>query len=187
MLTYRALRLHLLGENETAREVSRESLQIAEDVGDRAAQAYALTTLGHALAELGDNGATDAYRKALEIRRELDQPNLATEPQAGLASLAVATADPEQAKSHIDTILDYLETGDLDGTLEPLRVYVTCVQVLLALKDDRAAEVVERANLVLHRQAYRIHEQALESLFFTSVYATLIQELQNATKKDRSL
>jgi hypothetical protein len=108
----------------------------------------------------------------------LDQLNLATEPQAGLANLALLGDDLEAARTWLAAILDYLETGKLDGTLEPLRVYLTCVQVLQALKDERAATLLDSANLMLHQQAYRIQEPDLKEKFFASPYAAAIQALQ---------
>ena len=185
VLTYRALRLHRLGENEAARDVSREALQVAEDVGDRSAQAYALMTLGHALSVLdGSNGAAEAYQKALEIRQEMDQLNLAAEAHAGLANLALAAYDLEQAKSHVDFVLDYLETGNLDGAFEPLRVYLTCIRILRTLDDARADDILDIANFKLHQQAYQINDQELRSSFLSSEYASTIQELQNKHKNN---
>jgi tetratricopeptide (TPR) repeat protein len=184
VLAYSALRLHRLSKNEAARDTSKEALQIAIDTGDRAAQAYALTTLGHALAGLSVlDDATRAYQEALTIRQELDQHNFATEPQAGLAALSLSNGNFDEAKSQIDAILNYLDSGGkLDGTLEPLRVYVTCEQVLQALKDDRANDVLERANLELHKQAYRIQDQTLKDMFFATEYAVVIKRLMDGSK-----
>jgi len=181
VLAYRALCHHRLGENETARDVSCEALRIAEDVGDRAAQAYALMTLGHALSVLdGSSGAAEAYHKALEIRREMDQQNLAAEAHASLANLSLAGNDLAKMKSHVEFVLDYLETGNLDGAFEPLRVYLTCIQVLRTLEDARADAVLDIANFKLHQQAYQIDDPGLKSSFLSSEYARAIQELQNS-------
>ena len=179
VLAYQALRLHRLGENKAAQAISYEALKIAEKAGSRAETAYALTTLAHAELELGSNiAAADSYRKAFEIRQELNQHSLAAEVQAGLARLSLATNDLELAKTHIDTLLTYLETGNLKGTLEPLRVYVTCVQILQYLQDERATEILDRAYLILHQQAFRIQEQELKEKFFASLYANTIQALK---------
>ena len=181
VLAYRALRLHRLGENEAARDVSREALRVAEDVGERSAQAYALMTLGHALIRLDDPaGAADAYQKSLQIRLEMDQQNLAAEAHAGLADLSLAGGDLEGAKSHVGFILDYLETGNLDGAFEPLRVYLTCIRVLRSLEDARADAVLDIANFKLHQQAYQIDDPALKSSYLSSEYARGIQEFQNS-------
>ncbi len=179
VLAYQALRLHRLGDNKTARDISQEALKIAEKSGSRAEMANALTTLAHAELELGCNiEAAASYHKALDIRQELDQLNLAAEVRAGLARLSLATDDLQLAKTQIDSILAYLETGDLAGSLEPLGVYVTCVQVLQTLQDDRATELLNQAHLTLHQQAYRIQEQELKEKFFISPYATAIQNLK---------
>jgi adenylate cyclase len=187
VLSYRGLLLHRLGDDEAARDTSREALRIATETGDRATQAYALTHLGHALAALGAaEEATDAYRQAVDIRLELDQPNLATEARAGLARLAlVAGASVSasgqglaQARDHVQAILDYLKTGTLDGALEPFRVYLTCVQVLRAMHDPRAKELLAQAHLLLHRQAVQIPDPVLQHTFLASEHATAIHKNQ---------
>ena len=186
-LAYCALRQHLLGESKAAEAASRESLRIAENVGDRAAQAYALTTLGHALAALDSREeAFDAYQGALEIRLGLEQLDLACEAYAGLASLAVANGDVERAKLYVDAILDHLEAGKLDGTLEPLRVYGTCVEVLRALNDARADDVLDEATLLLHQQAFRVHDEALKRTFFASEHAAAIQALRDTPSSGKA-
>jgi len=138
-------------------------------------------TLGHALTVLDDPaGAAEAYQQSLEIRLELDQQNLAAEAHAGLADLALAAGDSEKAKTHVEFILDYLESGNLDGAFEPLRVYLTCIQVLRALEDARADAVLDIANFKLHQQAYQIDDPALKSSYLSSEYARGIQEFQNS-------
>ncbi len=179
VLSYRGLLLHRLGDNEAARDTSREALRIATETGDRATQAYALTHLGHALAELGaTEEAADAYRQAVEIRLALDQANLATEAQAGLARLALAADRVSQAQAHAQAILDYLETGTLDGVLEPFRVFCTCVRVLRAAQDRRAEALLNQAHLRLHRQAARIGDEALKRTFLASEHAAALHEVR---------
>jgi tetratricopeptide (TPR) repeat protein len=179
VLVYDALRLHHLGEDEAARDTSQEALMFAENVGDLAAQASALTILGHALTALDAfENALQAYQRALDIRNELDQNNLATEPLAGLAQLSLIRGDMANAMSYVEDLLLCLNVGRLDGTLEPLRVFVICVQVLQTQQDDRAAEILDRAILVLNQQAYRIREPALKEKFFASQYAVSLQDFK---------
>ena len=106
--------------------------------------------------------------------------HLAAEAHAGLANLSLAANDLARAESHVDMILDYLETGNLDGAFEPLRVYLTCIRVLRALEDARADNVLDIANFKLHQQAYQIDDPELKSSYLNSEYASAIQELQNS-------
>jgi hypothetical protein len=50
-----------------------------------------------------------------------------------------------EAQAHVEEILTALEAHTLDGTDEPLRVYLTCVQVLAAHDDPRAPAALEAA------------------------------------------
>jgi tetratricopeptide (TPR) repeat protein len=178
VLAYRGLLYHRLGDDEAARKTSEEAARIAEAVGDRATQACALTHLGHALAALeSPDGATDAYRQALEIRQELDQLNLAMEARAGLARVSLAQGDVVGAQAQVAEVSDYLETGTLDGAIEPFRVYLTCVQVLDAAQDPRAAEIKRRARQRLGEQAAGIRDRKLRESFLSSAYASAFRDL----------
>ncbi len=156
VLVYLGLLLHHQGQDEAARACSQEALSIAEMLEDRPNQGYALTHLGHALVELGDwQGAADAYRSALTVRRELQDENLAIETLAGLARVALGRA--QLAQAHVEEILTYLQSNPaLQGTFEPLRVYLTCYQVLRANADPRTAGLLATAYEQLQNRAARI-------------------------------
>lgn len=51
------------------------------------------------------------------------------------------------------SILDHLDGGSLDGTEQPFRVYLTCIQVLGALGDQRAPTLLGHAVDDLLRRA----------------------------------
>ena len=83
----------------------------------------------------------------------MGQHNLATEPQAGLARIALAWGDPALARSHVEAILSHLETGTLDGAEEAPRVYLTCYRVLEAAHDRRADDILTAAHDLIERRA----------------------------------
>ncbi len=167
-----ALLSHHQGDNETALVYSRQALRIAEEIGDRENQGFALVHLGHSQAGLGRWAeAGDAYRRALTLRQELGQHNLALETQAGLARVSLTQGDLLQARKHVQPILEHLETGWLDGTDEPFRVYLTCYQVLLASNDSRATELLCTAYRLLQGQAEKIQDEALRRSFLGNVAA----------------
>jgi adenylate cyclase len=194
VLAYRGLLAHRLGDDEGARAFSEQSLRIAKEVGERATQAYALTHLGHALAKLGaGEEAANAYQRALALRRELGQPNLAMEPLAGLAHLALVERDLPQALSRVDEILDTIKTSTpamgpghgLDGTLEPFRVYVTCCNVLGAAQDPRTEAVLRDALQLLEEQAARIGDEELRHTFLSIEYAMALSEAAAESQRAR--
>ena len=172
VLAYFGLLSHYLGEDETAREYSQQALQLAQEVGDRSRQGMAWMMLGHALLGLGRlEDAAEAYHNSVALRRELDQPNLAMEPLAGLARVALAQEDPMQAQAHVEEILSHLETGTLDGTTAPFQVYLTCYRVLRANHDLRAQEVLATAYHLLHERAARITDEEMRRSFLKNVAA----------------
>jgi len=163
---------HHLGDHEAAREYCGQAQALlagAEVVGE---QASALTLLGHALLGLGQLAeAGDAYQQALTLRKELVQPYRATEALAGLARASLAQGNRAQAQLHIEEILSYLETGTLDGTDEPARVYLTCFRVLRANGDPRADDILEEGYQFLQKRAAKISDEEERRSFLESIAA----------------
>jgi DNA-binding SARP family transcriptional activator len=176
-----ALLYHQQGKDQTACEYARCALIIDRSAGHRYRQAFTLARLGHALTGLGQlEDADAAYQEALDLRRETGQSHLAPEPLAGLARVALLRRDLETALSHVEAILSHLETGSVDGTDEPLRIYLTCYRVLKANDDRRAQEVLEEAHNLLQERAVKIDDEALRHSFLENVAAhrELVSEWQ---------
>jgi Tfp pilus assembly protein PilF len=175
-----ALLHHQLGEDERAEHYARRALEIHRRTFGPERPALALTRLGHAMVGLGklEDGRA-AYQEALDLRRELGQAHLATEPLAGLARVALAQGDLAGAKTCVDEILSHLEKGTpgsgaghpLDGTDEPLRILLTCYQVLRAFGNSRADEVLAEAYRLLQERAAKIDDKALRRSYLENVRA----------------
>ena len=135
------------GNYQTALEYAERGLKIAHEFHTSPWIAWSLTYQGHAQAGLGLVAeAESSYQQALEIRRELGQPALACEPLAGLARLALAHGVLPKSVEYVEPILAHLAGGGtLDGVDEPLRVELTCVQVLQAAGDERFRAILEQA------------------------------------------
>jgi class 3 adenylate cyclase/tetratricopeptide (TPR) repeat protein len=167
-----ALVAHRLGHDEKAKEVAMRAAQISLKTDKAELQAHTSLALGHALAGLGDlPAAADAYRHAYDTYRQATWRNAPMEALAGLARVALAQGDPAQALVYVEEILDHLETGTLDGTFEPFRIYLTCVRVLEAVDDDRAGEVRRTAQRLLHERAATIEDEQLRRSFLENVPA----------------
>jgi tetratricopeptide (TPR) repeat protein len=160
-----------VGDYETAISSAQQALRLAREAHDRSAEAWALTNLGHSLTGGGDlAGAAEAYQAALDIRTELTQPALATEPGAGLARLALARGEMTAALAQIESILSHLGSGgSLDGTDEPLRVYLSCYSVLAAGADERAQAVLQTAYGLLQARAGAINDEAARQSYLQNV------------------
>jgi predicted ATPase len=163
---------HTLGDDEAARGYALEMLRITQEIGHRSNQGYALNNLGHALAGLERLAeAADIYRQAVALRHELGEHFLAMESLAGLARVLTAEGKPVEARAAVDEILAYLQTGSLDGTDEPLRIYLTCYHVLKAEKDPRAQEILTTAYELLQQWANRITDEDLRRSLLKNVRA----------------
>jgi tetratricopeptide (TPR) repeat protein len=169
---------HHLGEDREAEVYGRQALELAQELGDRYVESFTLAYLGHALA--GQERwpeAAEAYCRSMTIRRELDVPNLAIESLAGLTRVSLHSGDVAGALAQAEEILSYLTAESplagsfhtLDGTEEPLLVYLTCYRVLSATRDPRAGEVLAVAYRLLQERAAGITDEALRRAFVEDV------------------
>jgi len=168
-----------LGEDQAAREYSQRALEIAQELGAREFEASAVTHLGHALAGLGHLAeATAAYRQSLALRHDLGQPHLATEPKAGLARVCLIQENPSEAQALVEEILGHLESHTLEGTEEPIRVYLTCYRVLAANQDPRAGELLNTAYNLLQARAAQMNDEGMRCSYLENVSAhrEIVQE-----------
>jgi tetratricopeptide (TPR) repeat protein len=162
---------HCLGDDETAREYGQRGLDVAERCGSLWYQAWASVVLGHALAGLAQFvGAIEAYRRAVALYREMHLSHWAANPLAGLARVALARGDRTEALIHAQELAEYLQAHPKVGsTEEPLLVYLTCHNVLRAVDDPRAAEVLQAAYLLLQERADTIEDEALRRSYLENV------------------
>ena len=135
------------------------------------AAAEGLIWLGHAWLGLNQpQKAEEAYRESLAIRHQLNQPQQAMGGKAGLARAAVALGNLPMALAQVNEILSYLDQGgNLQRTWEPLRIYLTCYQVLRLAADSRAEATLEVAYNLLQEQALRISDPTYRSRFLENV------------------
>lgn len=148
-----------------------QGLNMFKKIGDRSAEAWSLTYLGHA--NLGSSDfkkAMAAYQKALEIRRSLEQHSLAMEPLAGMAQVELTKGNVAAALIFVKEILLHLtEGGNLEGTEEPLRIYLTVYLTLVKNHDPHANQVLKDAHSLLREQAMKIKEQTHKDMFIQNV------------------
>jgi tetratricopeptide (TPR) repeat protein len=164
-----SLVFHALGDHKAARDIALQALENGP-VDYHLGQGDSALALGHALAGLGDRtGASAAYQQALDRYRQSGFLNRPAEALAGLARLALEQGDPAQALDHVEEILDHLQSHTLDGTYEPLRIYLTCCRVLKAHDDAHATEVLRTACRLLEERSARIDDEGLRRSFLENV------------------
>jgi predicted ATPase/class 3 adenylate cyclase len=158
------------GSGEEAYERLRAALEIARKVGYRENESKILSKFGRAALTLGRlEEAAAAYEAALAIRIELQQPTQQMEARAGLADVALAQGDPVRALGQVEPILAFLETGSLEGVLDPFEIYLTLYETLRANGDDRADGVLATAHSQLQQRAGQIGDQAMRRAYLEKV------------------
>lgn len=183
---------HHLGDDQTALQICDSALEISAQFNHPKYLGRALSQSGRALAGLEKyQQAEKQYRGAIEKFSEVDQHNLSMEPQAGLSSVFLAADELTVALTHIEQILDHLRaakssTGEqsdqvgavpgLEGTRDPMWVYLVCCQVLTALQDPRGEKILQSAQLLINQQASKIANPDLHFSFLNNVKVN--QEIQ---------
>jgi tetratricopeptide (TPR) repeat protein len=156
--TYNLLNLSRVAEvqrkADEAVTYALDAMQLSKIAGDKTAEAWAHLYLGYAyLLKVQFEEAKTAFECALNIRRELGQSSLATEPMAGLIQLALQVNDISNAQESVEELIVHLyDEVFLDGAEEPLRVYLACYQVLKRVEDPRSNEILDKAMQLLEAQ-----------------------------------
>lgn len=154
------------GDAASAERYGQRALAISRAIQERHCIGLALTQLGHVAA--GDNRLDDAhqmYRQAIELRNEIGPAHENMAPQAGLAKIALRQKNLDQAKACLDPLLKQLSSHRSGGRPVPIGVYLACFEVLQALRDPRAAELLEEAHTQLEEQAALIPDDGQRQHF----------------------
>jgi tetratricopeptide (TPR) repeat protein len=165
------------GEVQRALTHARRALTFLDDLGEVADHGWlpyhhvlAHLVMGQALARLGDAaGSIRAFQRGFDVDLKAGPRGTYTEVRAGLARVYLERGELEDALSQVVYILRYLEHGHLHGTMEPLRVYLTCYRVLAAGGDPRAPDMLAEGHALLQERAAKIHDAALRRSYLERV------------------
>ena len=82
----------------------------------------------------------------------------------------MAQDDLHSALDYVAQIMSYLDDGgSLDGTWEPLRLYLTCYKVLHLAGDARADEILLMAHQKLQKWASMIPDAETRHMYLENV------------------
>jgi tetratricopeptide (TPR) repeat protein len=138
----------------------RDGLAQTQSLQDQANEAKAYTLLGTILMHKEDYvEAAVAYETAVSLRRELEQPHLLVEAQAGQFYCQQALGQPPD-DNEVSQLVDTLMASPLNGILMPGQLYHTIWQLLLAQKNPRAAELRQHGANFLQQVAAPLPEPA---------------------------
>ena len=141
---------------------AQRALDISESLHSRWRKSEASLALGWALQYAGQSAAAEAaYRNALALRIELRTAHLTVEPVAGLAQLLLCRSETTTALEHIEPLLERLiENPQLEGTRQPFAIYLTCYDVLTAVGDARAPDILGSARRLLRARVDQLRDPA---------------------------
>ncbi len=134
---------------------STQAMQLAEELKDRDLQAVLHSVRAHAHVALRElDEAAACYQASLALFREIGRTTMPPEPIAGLARIALARGDIEGAMTAIGEVIAHVDGGgSIDGTEDPLWIYLTCHDVLAAAGSPRAWEFLTTAHGLLRERA----------------------------------
>lgn len=177
-MIYPGILRHLLGDKKTAKKYCQQAIDLMKNHANHMPRADGLIVQGFALSAEGNfQEAERAFQDAVTAGKETQRSRHAMEALAGLAGVAMAREKPNQAMNYVEEILDYLEIETpamghpLDGTIEPLRIYLTCYQVLKASQDPRSEEILKEAYDLLQKRAAKISDEQLRRCFLNNLAA----------------
>ncbi|MEJ2211116.1 MAG: tetratricopeptide repeat protein, partial [Anaerolineae bacterium] len=138
--------LHDSGDPTAARQMLEQVCTLTHAVGDKRVEGYAWTFLGLVLEDQAEWDAADtAYRTGLALRREVGLHALAVDALSGLARVASARKEHEQAVQNADQVLAWLQEHGPDGVGDPCLAYMGAYQALLAAGEIERGQAALRA------------------------------------------
>ena len=139
-----------------------QALAIVRGIGSTLLEGYVLTALCDALEGLGrSSDAVEAGKKAIQLREEGSQIRLALDSRAACARSLQSQGDVSAAEKQVKGILAYLDSGkSLMGTDHPVRIYLTCEQVLSSAGNTRARDMLSAGYALLMTRAAKITDEA---------------------------
>ena len=116
-----------------------KAFEFSNTLGERAAAGWAYFCSGHAhLIKENFDAAEQAFSKSIEIRTQINAPILAMEARSGLCEAFLRSGDLLSAQSEADQLARYIEENKtLEGMEEPLRVFLSVLNVFDKTKDPR--------------------------------------------------
>jgi len=177
------------GEAQVALQYARQARELTAKIGERVGEAWSLFYMGQALLQHGDiMVARDAFQASINIREDFDQSGLAIEVVAGLLQAALAEKDLVETGDQLEKILSYLEDGGtLEGTEEPLRIFLTCYQALVKMKDPRSSKILREAAQLLEVQVSKFPDEEARRRYVENVPWRLAIQQAWITAQQRSV
>ncbi len=181
---------HLAGRQDEALAVLQDVRTVAENHRDRRGLAVIWTRLGYCHEATGHlDEAVNAYRKGQDFHCQMEQVSHSMNGLAGEARLAFGHGDLPTAQRLVSSILAYVEDHQLEETIESVRVYLTCTDILTNTADPRAETLLRTVHAQLQRRRRTIQSAHLQQTFWQipehQAVQAHIERLGRRANKDR--
>lgn len=158
-------------ESQMAVKYSQQANELSLKIGERSGEAWSLMYLGYAyFLDKKNEAAKKHFQESIKVREELNQKSMAIEPAAGLIQVGLEMDDMSVVKKEAEHIIQYLEkNGTLEGTEEPLRIYLACYRAMQKLDDPRSITILKEAVQLLESQVARLPDEEARQMFIQNV------------------
>jgi predicted ATPase/class 3 adenylate cyclase len=149
-----ATAMRLDGDVAGAAQASERGLAMARATGNPDAIAAGTMVSADVLFEAGSlTEAGECYAESHAIYRRIGREMMMIETRAGMARVARASGQHAEALKHIEEVLAFFDRGmTVDGTEDPLQIYLTCFLVLDDAGSSRASEILQAGRTALLEQ-----------------------------------
>ncbi len=155
----------LTDDHDTAKRKLEKALDIFQRLELRAQEATVWLELGflfEAMAALPQ--AKHAYQRAFSLRQALKNLPGEMEARGGLAHCLLLENKPAEARTTLAAAVEWLDTQDVWGLRDPVRLYMTIYRVFRANKAMAVAQqALETAQRLTQQRANRIDDLATQS------------------------
>jgi len=177
-MTYLGLLALQTGDAAQALDLTTRALLLSEQVDARRERAMTLTHRAHALSALGRQvEALHDYELSRSLRNDLGETHLSLEPLAGMARVQLTLGNLAAARQSAAELAEAIQQNPpLFGTDEPLRLYLSCIQVFEASGEvEQAASLREKARALLQTRAAELDEETRSDYLSIPIHQMLLK------------
>jgi len=148
-----------------------KAFEFSNALGERTAAGWAYFCSGHAhLLKNNYEAAMQSFLKSIEIRTQINAPILAMEARSGLCEVFLRSGDLISAQRDAEQLMRYIEENrTLEGMEEPLRVFLSVINVFDKTKDPRIPVVLQYATQLLEAQVSKLRSEESRRMFVENV------------------
>lgn len=173
-----------LGDFEAADNAIHESLMISKQ--DENPTMNAETALVAAQMLFASGSPAEARKQLLEAMKHWQEDEHSLQviaAQSLLAEIALRGSDPQTALDHINIVLGSLHLHPITDTVNTPHLYLVCLQVLAACRDERALPLAREARAFVEARQREIADPILRGLYLSRQAAPLLQFLDTLPKE----